>query len=69
MIKYMVKMFVDGMGELQEEVFDNEEDAMEYGSYLCSCSGLGAEILHLSNPGDYPDEESDSDFEVIEIED
>ena len=29
----------------------------------------GAEVLHLSNPGDYPVEDDNSDFEVIEVKD
>lgn len=58
-------------GEEQDEVFDTEKAADEYGLYLCSCSRLGAEILHMSNPGDYDyDEETfeESEYEIIEVE-
>ena len=58
-------------GDLQDEVFFSEEEAEEYALYLCSCTRTGAEILHLSNPGDYDyDEESfeDPDYEIIEEE-
>lgn len=29
----------------------------------------GVEVLHLSNPGDYPEEYDELGFEVIEIDD
>lgn len=29
----------------------------------------GVEVLHLSNPGDYPEEYDELSFEVIEIDD
>lgn len=56
-------------GEEQDEVFNTEKAAEEYALYLCSCSRTGAEMLHLSNPGDYDyDEDSfkDPDYEIIE---
>ena len=55
--------------ELQDEVFDTEEDAEEYALYLCSCSREGAEILNMSNPGDYDYDENNwesPDYEIIE---
>ena len=58
-------------GEEEDEVFDTYEDADEYGLYLQSCCREGAEILNLSNPGDYEyDEEyfEAPDYEVIEID-
>ena len=71
MPKYKILMqYSDGTNEEQDEVFDTEEDAEEYANYLVSCSQVGAEILNLSNPGDYPlDDYEDPDFEIIEIED
>lgn len=59
-------------GEEEDEVFDTEEEAGEYASYLCSCAREGAEILNMSNPGDYDyDEDSfeDPDYEIIEVDD
>ena len=59
-------------GEECDEIFDTEEDAEEYALYLSSCSREGAEILHMSNPGDYDyDEETyeDPEYEIIEIDD
>ena len=58
-------------GELEDEVFNTEEDADEYGLYLQSCSREGAEILHLSNPGDYDYDEDTfeaPDYEVVELD-
>ncbi len=56
-------------GEEQEEVFNSEEAAEEYALYLCGCAREGAEILHMSNPGDY-DYDEDSferpDYEIVE---
>lgn len=66
MVKY--KIILDG--EEQDEVFSTEEDAEEYALYLCGCSREGAEILHLSNPGDYDYDEDEfeyPDYEIIEV--
>lgn len=55
-------------GEYEDEEFDTEEAAEEYARYLCSCAELGAEILHLSNPGDYDADSYDTpDYEIVEI--
>ena len=48
MKKYMIKI----NGELEDDVFDTEDEAKEQALYLMSCSREGAEILNLSNPGD-----------------
>ena len=59
-------------GEECDEIFNTEEEAEDHALYLSSCSREGAEILHMSNPGDYDyDEETydDPDYEIIEIED
>ena len=55
-------------GELEDEVFDTEEAAEEYAMYLVSCAKQGAEILHLSNPGDYDEDDYDADYEIIEVD-
>ena len=66
----IIIQYPDGVNEEQHEVFEPEENAEEYANYLVSCSQVGAEILNLSNPGDYPlDDYEDPDFEIIEIED
>lgn len=68
MAKY--KIIFDG--EEQDEVFSTEDAAEEYALYLRSCSREGAEILHMSNPGDY-DYDEDSfeapDYEIVEVDD
>ena len=68
----MSKYIVIFDGEEQDEVFDTESEAEDYALYLCSCSRLGAETLHMSNPGDYDYNEDDfesPDYEIEEIED
>lgn len=68
MSKYRIEMD----GELQDEIFDTEEEAEDYALYLCSCARTGAEILNMSNPGDYPyDEDSfeEPEYEIIEVDD
>lgn len=64
MEKYKV-LFND---ELQDEVFDTEEEAEEHALYLCSCAREGAEILHMSNPGDYDADDYDTDYEIVEVD-
>ncbi len=57
-------------GEPEDELYDSYEQAEEAALYLCSCSDVGAEILHLSNPGDYDyDEDEEYEYEIIEIDD
>lgn len=65
MSKYRV-LFND---EYDDEIFDTEEDAEEHALYLSSCAKLGAEILHMSNPGDYDEDDYEIDYEIEEIED
>lgn len=64
----VVMKYSDGTTEEDDEVFESEADATEHGLYLCSCYAEGAEVLNLSNPGDYPlDEDDKADFEVVEV--
>ena len=57
----------------QQIAVDNvDEDAEEEALYCCSCDELGAEILNMSNPGDYEYDEDtyeDPEFEIIEVDD
>lgn len=65
----LLMKYSDGTEEEEDEIFDSEADAREYGEYLVSCSREGAEILELSNPGDYPwGLCDDPDYEVVEVE-
>lgn len=59
-------------GEEQDEVFGTLEAAEDYAHDLCGCSWVGAEELHLSNPGDYDYDENSfeyPDYEIIKVED
>lgn len=71
MPKYKILLLYPGGGsDEQDEVFDTEEDAVDYALYLVSCGRQGAEILNLSNPGDYPlDDYEEPDFAILEIDD
>ena len=68
MAKFKVVMIIDGEESEQDEVFDSESEANEYGGYLAGCYHVGAETLHLSNPGDYEEDDADVDWEVIEVD-
>ena len=64
----MPKYRIIFQGDPQDELYDTYEDAEEAALYLCSCSDLGAEILHLSNPGDYDyDEDEEYEYEIEEV--
>lgn len=56
-------------GDFEDEIFDTEEAAQEHASYLAGCARLGAEILHVSNPGDYDEDDYDADYEIVEVDD
>lgn len=67
----MSRFFVKFDGELDDTEFDSYEAADEYALYLCSCAELGAETLHMSNPGDYDydkDDWEDPDYEIVEVD-
>lgn len=58
-------------GEEEDDIFDTEEAAEEYADYLVSCTREGAEILHMSNPGDYDydeDDFEDPEYEIVELD-
>ena len=68
--KYQVRMYYpDGTTDLDEEIFETEAEAKEYGEYLVSCCSLGQEILHASNPYEYPDSDYEADFSIVEVDD
>ena len=71
MPKYKVIMhYSNGISEEEEDIFDTEDDAEQYALYLISCGKEGAEILNLSNPGDYDlDDYDEPDFEIVEFDD
>ncbi len=57
-------------GADDDEVFDTYEEAEEHARQGVSDYHLGAEILHLSNSGDYPedDEDDDPEYEIVEVD-
>lgn len=67
---YQVMMrYDDGSTEIDDEVFDTEEEAEAHGLVCVSNYRTGGEVLHLSNPGDYPlNEDEEVDFEVVEVD-
>ena len=71
MPKYKVIMhYLNRISEEEEEIFDTEYDADQYALYLISCGKEGAEILNLSNPGNYDlDDYDEPDFEIVEFDD
>lgn len=53
------------------EFYDSEEEANDAGLYGLSCREQGAQILEMSNPGDYPYDPSefeDDYFEVVKVD-
>lgn len=61
MKKYKVQMidsFTDSVEDdcVDDMIFDTESEAEEYADYMNSCSAEGAEILKMSNPGDYEED-------------
>lgn len=66
MATYKVRLeFSDGTTYECEDEFDTKKEAYEYGEYLNSCQRTGAEVLELSNPGDYPMPDEFEDGEII----
>ncbi len=61
----------DSVDDGLEELFNSYEEAVEAALYALSCAKLGAETLHMSNPGDYDydeDDYEDPEYEIVEIE-
>ena len=55
--------------EDEGKVYETYDDAEDAALYYISCYHTGGEILELSNPGDYPyDETIEPDYEIVEVE-
>lgn len=65
---FKVIMFLDGKEELQDEIFETEEEATDYALEYIGNYTEGAEVLHYHNPLDYPDDDVDANYEIIEID-
>lgn len=68
--KYKLRVtYPDGSVFDEDETFDSVDAANDYGEYVLACCREGAEILNMSNPGDYPlDDYMDPDYEVVKVE-
>ncbi|MFC7500562.1 hypothetical protein ACOACQ_19135 [Nocardioides sp. CPCC 206347] len=67
MFKAVLK-FADGEEVEDDERFETEEEAEEYGLVMLSNYDTGAEVLHMSNPGDYPLDDADTDPDIVVVE-
>jgi len=74
MNKYKVQMVNQYSGSVEDEcvdemAFDSEDEAKEYAGYMNSCSAEGAEILQMSNPGDYEEDYGEGEnYEYIAVD-
>ena len=59
----------DGAREEDDELFETEAEAEAYGEQYVSDYSQGAEVLHMHNPGEYPESQYSLEFEVIEVDD
>ena len=63
-MSYKVNMiYSDGEESMQDAIFDTEDEAEEYGIYLCQCFKEGGDILEAMGE-DYDD--SEPGFQIIE---
>lgn len=69
-MKYKAILYLENGNTLEsEELFDTYEEAFRDGEEMTSDYMLGGEILHMSNPGDYPfDEDQEIELEVVEVD-
>lgn len=70
----MTKYRLEFEEDLADEngIFDTYEQALDVVSEVESNMSVGAEVLHMSNPGDYPLDEDDDysvGYEITEIDD
>jgi len=58
-------------GDEEDEIFDTYEAAEAAALEGQSNYAAGGEILHLSNPGDYPapDDQDVYEYEIVEVDD
>ncbi|MCG7418707.1 MULTISPECIES: hypothetical protein [Microbacterium] len=59
----------EGMADDDDEVFETEAEAEAYALDQINNFHTGADVLHMSNPGDYPeDDDEDPEYEIIEVD-
>ena len=67
---FKLKISDDSFEDYEKEVFETREEAQDCMDTIMSECRAGAEVLNLSNPGDYPydeDDDFDIDYEMVEI--
>lgn len=64
---YKLKIYDDGFEDYENETFETREEALNLMSQIESERSAGAEDLFLSNPGEYPDDDDDLDFDIIKV--
>ena len=68
MSKYKVTMIYPyGAEDEIEGTFDSYEDAMEAVNDYCTDYNAGGEVLHLSDPDEYPETWDELDYRIDEI--
>lgn len=70
----MTKYRLEFEEDLADEngIFDTYQQALDAVCEVESNMRVGAEVLHMSNPGDYPYDEDDDfsvEFEITEVDD
>ena len=70
-MKYTFKIiYSDGDEDLSDDIYNTEDEAIWAAQYLISCASQGREIMSLM--GDCDDDEledSDLEYEIVEIDD
>lgn len=64
------KVVFEDWDDDDDEVFETEEEAEAYALVQISNYHTGADVLHMSNPGDNlpDDEDDDPEYEIVEVE-
>lgn len=56
-------------GEFEDAIFNTIDEAEEYAMQMISEIKEGADILNMSNPGDYDADDYDDEYEIVEVDD
>ena len=59
--------FPDGETEESEDEYDTYDEAEQGACDWIGNYETGVETLHLSNPGDYPEEAEEVEFKIFEV--
>lgn len=58
--------YPDGTDEELSEEFSTKSAAKAEAEYQIGCYDTGGELFHMSNPGDYPLDNGEMSFEIVE---